>query len=488
MDRRTFVKMAGITAGAVAFGTGLSRLVPNAAAGSHWGSGSETVPFQVPLPLPQVLTPVSTDSTTDYYQITMHEAQVQILPGLNTTIWGYNGFYPGPTIKAKSGRRVVVTQINNLPESTSVHLHGGHTPSASDGLPTDLIAPGGSKVYTYPNNQTAATLWYHDHAMDVTGPHVYRGLAGFYILQDDVELGLNLPSGNYDIPMVIQDRTFNADGSLYYPAVTGSVLKDGFLGDKVLVNGAIQPYFQVASRKYRFRILNGSNTRDYELALSSGGGSYGSGPSFIQIGTDGGLIPAPVARSTIPIAPGERVEVVIDFSPYAIGTQLVLKDNKGYNGIGDIMRFDVVRTETDTSSVPATLRPLPTLPAATVTRDIKLEFDRNKNQWVLNGKPFDPARIDAFPRIGSTEIWRFSNRSGMMHPMHIHDMEFQIVDMDGRSPGPGEVGWKDTVAVPSWGSVSMKVQFLDNTGIYVFHCHKLEHEDHAMMGQFQVVQ
>jgi FtsP/CotA-like multicopper oxidase with cupredoxin domain len=321
------------------------------------------------------------------------------------------------------------------------------------------------------------------------------GLAGFYILQDDVELGLNLPSGSYDIPLVIQDRQFNSDGSLYYPPITSDIIKNGFEGDTILVNGAVQPYFQVANRKYRFRILNGSNTRGYELTLENGSGGYGgSTTSFVQIGTDGGLIAAPVTRSSIPLWGAERVEVIIDFSQFPVGTQLILKNNMGYGNSGDIMRFDVVRQETDSSTVPSNLRPLATLPAASVTRDINLEFDRNRNRWVLNGKQFDCNRIDQMPRLGATEIWRFNNRSGMVHPMHIHDIMFQIIggggghhSSDWGSSSPGVAGWKDTVAVGGWDSVQVKTQFLDNIGPYVFHCHKLEHEDFSMMGQFQVV-
>jgi spore coat protein A len=462
----------------------------------QWGSpppSPPTTPFQVPLPLPQVLGPTATDATTDYYNITMRPAQVQIIPGYTTTIWGYNGLYPGPTIKARSGRRVVVNQTNNLAVPTSVHLHGGHTPPDSDGHPCDVFLPGTTKQYTYPNNQIAATLWYHDHALDVTGLHVYMGLAGFYILQDDVELGLNLPSGSYDIPLVIQDRQFNSDGSLYYPPITSDIIKNGFEGDTILVNGAVQPYFQVANRKYRFRILNGSNASGYQLTLENGSGGYGgSAASFIQIGTDGGLISAPVTQSSITLWGAERVEVIIDFSQFPVGTQLILKNNMGYGNSGDIMRFDVVRQETDSSTVPSSLRPLATLPAASVTRNINLEFDRNRNRWVLNGKQFDCNRIDQMPRLGATEIWTFNNRSGMVHPMHIHDIMFQIVGGDGGhyssyGGSSGVAGWKDTVAVGGWDTVQVKTQFLDNTGRYVFHCHKLEHEDFSMMGQFQVV-
>ncbi len=499
MNRRTFVKVAGATAGAVAFGAGLSSLIKPVLA-----SSPQTTPFQVPLPIPEVLTP--NPSVT----ITMKTAQLQILPAPypKTTVWAYYspadlvrgnkaGSYLGPIIKATSGKTIQVTQVNNLTVPTTVHLHGGHTPAVDDGSPvgsTAIIQPGASRVYTYPNNQIAANLWYHDHTMDVTGRNVYMGLAGFYMLQDDFELSLNLPSGNYDIPLVIQDRQFNADGSLYYPQpLTSQVIKEGFLGDTILVNGAIQPYFQVANRKYRFRLLNGSNARHYTLTLSPSSSKYGSGVNFTQIGTDGGLLPAPVTLSSIALAPAERVEIVIDFSKFAIGTQLTLKNSDGYGSTGDIMRFDIVRQESDPSSLPATLRPFTAIDPSTakVTRNIDLDFDRSANKWVLNGLPFDPNRVDFKPKLGDIEIWQFNNHSGMLHPMHIHDIMFQVLSGGSRySYGGGTTvsGWKDTVAVDSWGSAKVIMQFSDNLGKYVFHCHKLEHEDQAMMGQFEVVQ
>lgn len=225
-----------------------------------------------------MLTRRHSDDSGDYYEITMQQTQVEIIPGTSTTVWGYNGLYPGPTIKARSGRQTVIRHINALPESMSIHLHGGHTPPSSDGHPYDLIAPGSSKDYEYPNNQIPATLWYHDHAIDATGRHVYMGLAGFYIISDDFEDSLPLPSGDNDIPLLIQDRLFNVDGSLNYPLNDRTIL-DGVLGDRLLVNGVIQPYLEVGRRKVRFRIVNGSNTRSYRLGLSTG-------QPLIQIGSD----------------------------------------------------------------------------------------------------------------------------------------------------------------------------------------------------------
>lgn len=491
LKRRDVLKL-GLLSGAGLALPSAARADYNSGGGGSSGSPAVT-PFQRPLPIPPVLAPTSSDATTDYYEITMRQAQKEIIPGKLTTIWGYNGIYPGPTLKVRSGRRSVVRQINNLPESISVHLHGGHTPADSDGHPTDLVAPGAYKDYDYPNNQIPAPLWYHDHAVDVTGRHVYMGLAGFYLMSDAYEDALPLPKGVNDVPLLIQDRLFNSDGSLNYP-LNDDTIDKGVLGDRLLVNGAVQPYFQVGRRKVRFRILNGSNTRVYKLALSSG-------KPLIQVGSDGGLLSAPVSRTSISLAPAERVDVVIDFSLYSLGTSVILKDQGGDGGWGggsyggssntmDILRFDVVRNETDDSSIPSTLRTVTRMSASSAvrTREFSLgkEWINGRRVWVINGELFDPSRFQATPRLNDIEIWKFRNDSGETHPMHLHDIHFQILDVGGRAPSAGDNGWKDTVLVPSWSSVRVIAKFTDNTGVYVFHCHKLEHEDHAMMAQFEV--
>lgn len=453
--------------------------------GMMGGTASPAVtPFRRPLPIPDTLAPYLSDATTDYYAMTMQAAQVEILPGLRTTIWGYYGKYPGATIRARSGRKVVIRQTNGLPENMVVHLHGGHTPADSDGHPMDQITPGTYKDYFYPNNQQAATLWYHDHTMDLTAPHVYKGLAGFYILEDDYERSLPLPKGEFDVPILIQDRRFNADGSLYYAPGSGGMMMDSsFLGDTILVNGAVQPFFQVAKRKYRFRILNGSNARQYQLRLSNGA-------TFTHIGSDGGLLPQPVARTAITIYPGERVELIIDFSAYAIGTQIVLKNAASSGRTGDIMRFDVTRAVVDDSAIPSILRPYELIPSAAAVTTRTFTLSRNMSGvWVINGLPFDRNRIDAYPRRGTTEIWRFVNQSNMVHPMHIHLVMFQVLDVNGVAVTPSSpyYGWKDTVQAPANGQVRVIAKFADYTGDYITHCHILEHEDRAMMSQFKVV-
>jgi spore coat protein A, manganese oxidase len=494
LRRREFLKRAGllgglvVPAGVVGRWSGWLKPSPSAAlSGSEilddFAPSPPVVPFQAAFRTPPVLKPTRVDSDTDYYDITMRPAVVELLPGWSTTIWGFDGQFPGPTIRARSGRRVVVRQRNELPDAKpSVHLHGGHVEAASDGYPTDVIARGTAKDYVYPNRQIAATLSYHDHQMERTGPNVYMGLFGAYLIEDDFEASLNLPSGDYDVPLIIQDRAFRLDGSLRY----SPDMMDGALGDVILVNGVPQPRFEVAARKYRLRILNGSNARPYNLTLSSG-------QSFTQIATDGGLLPRPVRRTTIPVFPFERAEVVVDFSEVMVGSEVVLSNGFDQGRTGEVMRFDVVRREKDPSSLPPQLRPLERLdPAsASATRDFTLGMAMGGGMgrgmsWVINDRRFDPARVDAAPPLGATEIWRFQNRSGMPHPMHMHLEMFQILDRNGAPPTEAESGWKDTVAVGPNETVRVIVRFTDFVGRYMLHCHNLEHEDNAMMAQFEV--
>jgi spore coat protein A len=438
-------------------------------------------PFQRPVPIPPVLEPSWTEPWTDHYSISMKAAEVEILPGTLTRIWGYKGMYPGPTIEARRGREVVVHWSNKLPEIAVVHLHGGYSRAEFDGHPADFIVPGDTRRCRYLNRQRPATLWYHDHTMDLTGPHVFQGLAGFYLLRDDVEDALPLPKGANEMCLCIQDRRFNADGSLDY-ATGGMMMDTMFMGDTLLVNGAVQPYLSVGTRKMRFRILNGSNARVYRLALSNG-------QNFIQIGTDGGLLPKPVQRNSIRLAPGERVDVVIDFSAEAIGAHVVLQNTAGSGRTASIMRFDVTTQSQDESTVPAQLRAFSRIePASAIaSREFTLSMAMGGN-WLINGQPFSLNRIDAHPLVGTTEIWSFRNLTGMAHPMHLHAVHFQVLDVNGAAPSgqAGYSGWKDTVVVPGFGTVRVVVRFAGSPGVFVQHCHILEHEDAGMMSQFEI--
>jgi spore coat protein A len=488
----------GRSLGVAGLAAAMLALISGPSGAYGWGGGGGTssgcvnsgctTAFAAALPIPSVLQPTSTDATTDYYTVTEQQANVAVVPGKTTPMWTYNGKFPGPTIKAQSGRTVKLHVVNQLPASTTLHLHGAHVGSDSDGGPVDTFAPGTSRDYTYPNGQSARTQWYHDHAMDRTGKQVYMGLAGFYLIGDAQEAALNLPSGAYDVPLVVQDRQFNTDGTLSYPssisAMSSSTIRDGFMGDTLLVNGAPQPYFKVSARKYRLRLLNGSNARYYTFSLSNG-------QAFTQIGNEGGLFSGPIKSTSIRLAPAERADVVVDFSAVPLGTSVVLKngDSSSYNGsstTSDVMRFDVATAASDTSAVPATLRPFTPLDSTAVSVRRTFTIDQTNGMWTFNGLGYDPNRIDANVKLNATEEWTFDNRSGQDHPIHMHDINFQVVSTDRGTPTGADAQWKETVNVPGWSKVTVRAKFPDFTGTYMLHCHILEHEDDMLMAQFKV--
>jgi|SRR5579872_600634 len=464
-------------------------------------------PFESVLPIIPVLKPARTDASTDFYEVTVRPASARILPGGTTPIWGYNGTFPGPTLEAWRGRRVSLRLRNELPVPIVNHLHGGRTPPESDGYPTDLILPKGFKPahmhdvrarmveeereYVYPNEQRAATLWYHDHRMDFTAPQVWRGLAGFYILRDEEEQQLRLPRGDKEVALLICDRSFDADGSFLYPALDPSLrgqsgvsmdYMGGVLGDVILVNGAPWPKLEVANTRYRFRILNASNARRYELALDP---APGGAASLMQIGSDGGLLDKPVGHRSIQIAPSERFDVVMDFSRYRLGSQVSLLNQAASGPQGQIMRFEVTRQERDDSTLPQKLSRIDFPdPGSVVTRRVFDFSYRGKRGWLINRKPYDPARMDAQPKLDSTEIWRL--QTDFNHPLHLHLVHFQVLLHSGR-PGPYDAGWKDTIDLGPGQAADILVRFSGYRGRYVFHCHNLEHEDMAMMGNFEVI-
>ncbi|MCI0617225.1 multicopper oxidase domain-containing protein [bacterium] len=457
------------------------------------GHTAHSIPhFQIPLHIPPVLSPVRSDTTTDFYDVVQQQSEIEILNGSLTTIWGYDGITPGPTIKARRGRTTVVRFSNQLAVPTAVHLHGGVTPPDSDGFPADTILPHQSRVYTYPNDGRAATLWYHDHAMHHTGRNIYMGLAGFYVLEDDEEKGLGLPQGSYDVPLMIQDRMFSSDGSLVYDTFHHLAAK----GEIVLVNGVPWPRMEVAARKYRFRILNASNATPFRLALSTG-------KPLILIATDGGLVRAPARCPNIPLAMAERIEVIIDFSEYPVGTRVVLQNLNTEQISGEpsdeIMQFEVVRKEEDDSIVPEHFSNYETLNPNDAVRTRNFTFSGRPSFglplsaiWKINGKEFDANHPIASPRYGDVEIWNITNKSllgfiGMLHPVHVHLVNFRILQRNGKAPLPHETGWKDTVAVNKGEEVKVAMRFQGYKGRYLIHCHNLEHEDHSMMARFDVV-
>lgn len=436
-------------------------------------------PFQTDLPIPPVLEPVSTSGGVDRYEITMRAGDQQILEGETTEILGYEGMFPGPTIKAKKGRRVEVTQINDLGEDAVVHLHGAVTPPQFDGHPDDVIPPGEEFTYEYPNKQRGATLWYHEHGHGFTAKGVYEGRAAMYLLEDKEERKLDLPRGRYDVPLMIADRNFDVDNQFLYP---GTFPIDGVLGNSILVNGAVSPRMRVERRLYRLRLLNASNARTYELALSHG-------ESMTQIAADsGGLLPKPYKRRVITLCPAERADVIIDFRNFTPGSELVLRNRAGESeSTRKVMRFDVVRGGKETARVPKRLRDPVLMPAVVGERTFDLTLDTDPElEWQINGLGFDHDRIDADPSLGTTERWHWVNSSDSMHPMHTHLAHFKVESVGNRLLHPADMAMKDTVAVPPNETATVRVLFAGYPGRYVFHCHALEHGDRNMMAQMQV--
>jgi spore coat protein A len=513
MSRRGFLGLLGGAAAGLAL----------AGCGAGWNPGQtgealgSAVPlpeaFRVPLPVPPVARAVGRDpSGADLYRITQRVADAEILPGVRTPILGYDGIFPGPTIETRRGQPVVVTHRNELPVPTVVHLHGGHTPPADDGWPLDLVLPldgagghahegmvgdvvVGERAYRYPSDQRAATLWYHDHRMDFTAPAVYRGLAGFHLVRDDVEDALPLPRGDRELPLMICDRSFAADGSFAYPGVDQSMRTlpgvedawmEGVLGDVVLVNGAPWPVHDVDAARYRLRLLNASNARRYQLVFAV----PGADPLPIrQIGSDGGLLAAPQELKSLTIASGERFDVVVDFSLVPVGTEVTVRNQLGSGRTADVMRFRVVRAARDDSAVPAVLSEVEPLvvPAGATVRTF--EFQRgavgDHKGWTINGASFDPDHPLVDVPLGQVERWRF--HTDVHHPVHVHLDQFQVLSRNGKRPADADAGWKDTVDLPPFEVVEVAVRFTDHAGRYVLHCHNLEHEDMAMMAALQTV-
>ncbi|MEV4794899.1 multicopper oxidase domain-containing protein [Asanoa sp. NPDC049475] len=440
----------------------------------HPAAARAVKPFSVRMPVPKVLRPESTKGDTDLYVVTAKKAKVEILPGTRTEVLTYAGMFPGPTIRVRTGRTAVVKHTNGLDIGTVAHVHGGCTPASSDGFPTDTVAPGKSRDYTYPNKQRAATLWYHDHAHHMEAEHVFRGLAGFYLIDDPAEAALRLPSGDYDIPIMLRDARFDDKARLVFE------LNDFEKRSTILANGKPQPYLPVAARRYRLRFVNASNLRTFTLRL-------GKDTQVAQIASDGGLLAAPAAIRSWRMMPGERVEIVVDFSRFKVGSQVVLNDADA----GPVMRFDVGRSATaDTSRVPDRLSTIPAMPAATGRRRIVLSFDRSTGRFLINGRQFDQKRVDAEIKRGTTEIWTLTNdNSGFAvpHNFHPHLVQFRILDRDGKPPAPGEAGVKDTVGVAPGETVRLQATFGPYTGRYVYHCHMIDHSSTGMMAQMKIV-
>jgi spore coat protein A, manganese oxidase len=484
-------------------------------------------PFVDALPLPPIArssgsrpSPEEPGRQARYYRIAMQAFEAQLHRNIPATrLWGYGASFPGPTIETRSGEPVMVEWVNSLPQKhflpidhnlhgaekdkpevrAVVHLHGAKTQAHNDGYPEDWYVPGKSAVYYYPNKQDAAPLWYHDHAVGINRLNIYAGLAGLYFVRDDFEDSLHLPSGEYEIPLVICDRLLDSKGQLYYPesAKPDAPWIPEFSGDILLVNGKILPYLNVEPRKYRFRLFNVSNSSNFFLSLSNNA-------PFTQIGTDQGLLSAPVEVPKLVIAPAERADLIIDFSTHR-GEKIVL-----LNRILPLMQFRVRTGAPDRQPLAASLRAITKTPESTAIKTRMLSLDEYEDRagdpaiMLLNRSRWHMP-ITERPLLDSVEIWNLINMTDDVHPIHLHLVRFQILDRrrfdkftyqykktlrftgPAVAPDSNEAGWKDTARAEAGMMTRIIVRFEGYPGRYVWHCHNLEHEDNEMMRPYEVV-
>lgn len=442
--------------------------------------------FSTPLSIPSVLSPKNlTLETKSATSTTMMEGKTAT--GLSL----YNGSIP--VIRAMKGDAIQIKLQNNLSEESNIHWHGLLTPSAMDGHPKDVANAGTAFNYVFNINQRAATAWFHPHPHMKTASQVYKGLAGMFIVNDAEEGALKLPSGEFEIPLVLSDKRFNADASLNYNP-TGTDVMRGYLGDKMLVNNVESPFLNVKTRFYRFRVVNGSSARIYDLALSNGA-------NYTIIGNDGGLLEKPVSVSHALLSPGERLDILMDFSKIAVGTEVFLQSNA--NTITDhgekafkIMKFKVAIQEAENFTIPSVLSTITPLSISDSKRSRAFALPpahmatagmHMAGSHTINGRIFSMTRVDETVTAGETEIWEFDNSvGGDPHPMHIHGVQFQIVDRTGGIVEPYEKGWKDTVLVKKGEKVRVVMRFPNEKGLFLLHCHNLEHEDDGMMMNFEI--
>jgi spore coat protein A, manganese oxidase len=526
ISRRKFLRRAGVIA------TGLS--MERAAVASGMAPQSRALdphtltPYVDPLPLPRTIKSIATRPDPDdaaktipLYRVSIEEIQQKVHRDLAPTrMWGFNGTSPGPIFETRSGKGLMVEWANRLPVKhflpidhtlcgaekdqpevrCVVHLHGGRTPAKSDGYPEDGVVPGKSLTYHYPNKQDATLLFYHDHTMGINRLNIYAGLQGLFIIRDDAEDTLNLPKGKYEIPIMLCDRFMRSDGQLEYP-VSGDEKKPWVpevYSNVMLANGALAPYLDVEPRRYRFRIMNGSNGRFFRL-------SFGELLEMQIIGSDQGLLCAPIKEKRVLLTPAERTDIVFDFSQYA-GEKIILKSDSF-----DIMQFRVSSTKVnDESTVPSTLRAVERIPEARAIKTRRLTLDETMNDvhesmgMMLNKTPWH-APVTEKPVLDTTEIWEIVNLTEDTHPIHLHLVRLQLLDrarfdvfgfqengqlkLLGRrlAPEANEMGWKDTIRCERGQVTRIIVPFHGYAGRYVWHCHLLEHEDNEMMRPYEIV-
>ncbi|MEU3341143.1 multicopper oxidase domain-containing protein [Streptomyces sp. NPDC006668] len=494
LPRRRFVLGAGGVAVAAGAGWGATFLT---AYQSRKRSNVGQLSFRNRLRVPGLLDPRPSADGSRHYTLTLAAGTSHLLPGKRTPTWGANGPYLAPTLRARRGDRVAVTVRNRLPEATTLHWHGMLLPAAMDGGPHQMIDPGADWHPAWTVHQPAATLWYHPHPHGSTGTHVYRGVAGMIILDDEHSRRAELPAeyGVDDVPLVIQDKNFHGDGTLDFTETklaesVAGVDNLGVLGDTILVNGTYDPYFTVTTRRVRLRLLNGSNARVYWLGLTDG-------RTFHQVATDAGLLARPRALDRLLLAPGERAEIVVEFEP---GEETVLRSfepalDLGFpteRFMGGDDTFDIIALR-----AARRLRPSPPLPTrldgAAAPVEAPAGARRRHFEFTglqINHQTMEMTRVDEVVPAGATEIWEIERGDEWVHVFHVHGAVFHLLDINGKQPPAYTRGPKDTVYLHEFGTHRLAVRFdtlTDPMTPYMYHCHVLRHEDQGMMGQFTVV-
>lgn len=455
-------------------------------------SNTGTLEFRNRLKIPPLLAPRVDRDGRKRFRLALTEGQVELLPGTRTTTWGANGPILAPTLRARRGDRVAVDVTNELAETSTIHWHGMHLPARMDGGPHQPIAPQQTWQPYWTIEQRAATLWYHPHLHKTTAMHVYRGIAGLFLIDDEVTDSLPLPKqyGVDDIPIVLQDRKIKDDGQLDTSDLEFSGLNViGLLGDKMLVNGTYDPYLEVSTTRVRFRLLNGSNARVYDVGFTDD-------REFQLIATEQGLRDRPLTLKRLLLSPGERAEIVVSFAP---GEEVIMRSfppdlgaNWAYERLaGGSDTFDLVKIVpaanlAPSPEVPARLAAPVPVPAVTRADPYRITM----GDFLLNDRTMDESRVDRVVRTGSVERWDIVNGQGLPHNFHIHGCDFHILDVDGKPPAEFLRGVKDTVYMPPGVTIRLSVRFLGHSDPrlpYMFHCHLLAHEDAGMMGQFLTV-
>lgn len=432
-----------------------------------------------PLPLPPLLEAASKTSKKIEYDLKTQTGESQIFEGNKTKTLGYNGNLLGPVIKVKKGQEVVINTENTLNEETSFHWHGLKTNATSDGGPHQLVAPNSTEKVSFKVDQEAATLWFHPHSEGKTASQVYRGLAGLLYVEDENSETLNLPK-NYgidDFPLITQDRYFDKNNQINYKQVA---IDDGTKGDTLLINGSLSPYVDVTTKWVRYRLVNGSNASNFTYTLEDN-------KPFYQIATDGGFLNQTQELTSLTLSPGERAEILID-------TESSQNKDKLNLLVNDTVALQMNLTQEKKDQNILINQPLNqiTEPNMNTIPELKkqvIDLKGMSHMVSINGETFDKDKINLQATAGTKEIWEINNVSGMMggmiHPFHIHGVQFQIVSRDGKEPSENEKGWKDTVLVNPDEQIELLVSF-DKKGIFMYHCHILEHEENGMMGQLEV--